>query len=193
MSQVKRFGHYHRWIRHTLEVALCLLLLAVMIHTALQDYHVNGESMEPTLHDQEYMLVNKTAYLFQAPQRGDVIVFQAPPSPGDDYVKRIVAIPGDIISVIDQKVIVDGVTLHENYINQNDPYNPYPPILRHILSANQYFVMGDNRGNSSDSRQWGIVPRANILGKVMMVYWPFNVDNFGILPNESNVFARVRD
>jgi signal peptidase I len=108
-----------------------------------------------------------------------------------DYVKRIIAIPGDIISVVGQKVTVDGVTLNEPYVNKNDPYNPFSPIYNRIVGPNEYFVMGDNRGDSSDSRQWGFVPHQNIIGKAAFVYWPYSENNFGLLPNASPVFAHV--
>jgi len=187
VRQLRRSG----WIHITLETIAIMLLMVLLVRLAVQNFHIQGHSMEPTLHDQEYVLVNKTAYLLQPPARGDIIVFQYPLHPQTNYVKRIIAIPGDIISVISQTVIVDGVTLHENYVNKDDPYNPFPPFSKHIVGPDQYFVMGDNRGNSSDSRQWGFVPRQNILGKAILVYWPASENNFGLLPDKSDVFAHV--
>ena len=148
--------------------------------------------MEPTLQNQEYILVNKAAYLLQPPARGDVIVFDYPLDPSEKFVKRIIAIPGDVLSIHDETVIVNNVTLNEAYVNKSDPFNPFASFDNHIIGPNQYFVMGDNRGNSSDSRQWGIVPRQDILGKAIAVYWPLSVNNFGLLPNESTVFAQVQ-
>jgi signal peptidase I len=151
-----------------------------------------GQSMEPTLHDQEYILVYKSIYSYRPPARGDIIVFQYPLNPRSDYIKRIIAVPGDVISVLNQTVIVNGVTLSEPYVNKDDPYNPYPSFRKRIVGPDQYFVMGDNRGDSSDSREWGFVPRHNIIGQALIVYWPVNTDNFGLLPTASNVFSRVR-
>ncbi|GLV57800.1 signal peptidase I [Dictyobacter sp. S3.2.2.5] len=180
------------WLRQILETVTLVLLMLLLIRVTLQNFHIDGHSMEPTLHDQEYILVNKAAYLLQGPARGDIIVFQYPRDPQENYIKRIIATPGDRISIIKNTVSVDGIVLHENYINKDDPYNPYPAIKQRVLGPGQYFVMGDNRGNSSDSRAWGMVPRQNIIGKAVVVYWPFNVDNLGLLPNESGVFAHVR-
>lgn len=178
-------------LRRIIVTITLLLLLLLIVRIPLQNYHIQGHSMEPTLHDQEYVLVNKAAYLFRPPARGDIIVFEYPLNLQENYVKRIIAVPGDVISVVGEQVTVDGVTLHEPYINKDDPYNPFAPFSNHIVGPDQYFVMGDNRGNSSDSRDWGLVPRNDILGKAIIIYWPYNVDNFGLLPNESSVFAQV--
>lgn len=191
MSQGSKIEKRYRFVREILETITLTLLLFLVLHFAVQNFRVDGQSMEPTLHDQEYILVDKAAYLFHTPERGDVIVFEYPLNPQVDYVKRIIAVPGDIISVVGEKVTVDGVTLSEPYINKNDPFNPFQPTRSLIVGPNEYFVMGDNRGNSSDSRQWGFVPRQNIIGEAMFVYWPFNENNFGLLPNTSSVFAHV--
>jgi len=191
LSQRKDFEQRYRLLREIIETITLTLLMFLVIRFAVQNFRVDGMSMEPTLHNQEFIIVNKAAYIFHAPGRGDVIVFEYPLDPQIDYVKRIIAIPGDIISIVGEKVTVDGDTLHEPYINPNDPFNPYIPIVNRIIPPNDYFVMGDNRGNSSDSRQWGYVPRQNIIGKATFVYWPFNVGNFGLLADYPNVFAAV--
>jgi len=191
VSQGKGFERRYRLLREIIETITLTLLMFLIIRFAVQNFRVDGMSMEPTLHNQEYILVNKAAYVFHAPHRGDVIVFEYPPDPQVDYVKRIIAIPGDVISVVGEKVTVDGVTLREPYVNPSDPFNPFPPIYNHTIPANQYFVMGDNRGNSSDSRQWGYVPRQNIIGQATFVYWPFDGGNFGLLPDFSSVFASI--
>ena len=191
MSQEKGFERRYRILREIIETITLTLLMFLIIRFAAQNFRVDGMSMEPTLHNQEYILVNKAAYVFHAPHRGDVIVFEYPPDPKVDYVKRIIALPGDVISVVGEKVTVDGVTLREPYINQSDPFNPFPAIYHRTIPANGYFVMGDNRGNSSDSRQWGIVPRQNIIGQATFVYWPFDGGNFGLLPDFSSVFASI--
>ncbi len=191
MSQNKGFERRYRVLREIIETITLTLLMFLIIRFAVQNFRVDGMSMEPTLHNQEYILVNKAAYVFHAPQRGDVIVFEYPLDPQVDYVKRIIAIPGDVISIVGEKVTVDGVTLREPYVNPSDPFNPFPPIYNRTVPPNDYFVMGDNRGNSSDSRQWGFVPRQNIIGHATFVYWPFGVGNFGLLPDSSSVFAKV--
>lgn len=177
-------------LHHLPGFLLLLLLLFICIHLPIQNFRIQGHSMEPTLHDQEFVLVNKAAYVLQPPARGDIIVFQYPRNPQESYIKRIIAVPGDVISVDGQIVTVDGVRLQEPYVNKQDSFNPYTAIKKHIVGPNQYFVMGDNRGNSSDSRQWGLVPRDNILGKAMLIYWP-PANNIGFLADPVNVFARV--
>ena len=191
MSQehdVKKRPHVAREI---LETIILTLLIFLVLRFAVQNYRVDGQSMEPSLHDQEYILVDKAAYLFHPPERGDVIVFQYPLDPQVDYIKRIIAIPGDTISIVGQRVTVDGVTLKEPYINKDDPFNPFRSFTNLVVRQGDYYVMGDNRGNSSDSREWGFVPRQNIIGKAALTYWPFGEDNLGLLTDFSSVFARV--
>jgi len=192
LEQYQRPTWIQLWAGQIIEMTIIALLMVFLMRIFIQNFHIDGQSMEPTLHNQEYVLVYKGAYLLQPPQRGDIIVFQYPPDPQEDYVKRIVAIPGDIISVVGQSVIVNGVILHEPYINSRDDSNPYPSFTNRIVGPDEYFVMGDNRGDSSDSRAWGFVPRQNIIGKVVIVYWPLNENNLGLLPDASKVFARVR-
>ena len=187
-TRVSKWRNRLRWLTDSIILILVVLLIT---RFTVQNFHIQGQSMEPTLHDQEFILVDKVAYLLRPPARGDVIVFQFPRDPQEDLVKRIIAVPGDVISVINQAVIVNGVTLHEPYINKDDPYNPYPSFRNRIIEPDEYFVMGDNRGDSDDSRDWGLVPRQNIIGRVAAVYWPTNANNFGLLPDASSVFARV--
>ncbi len=190
MRQGKSFESRYRLIREIIETITLTILMFLVIRFAVQNFRVDGMSMEPTLHNGEYILVNKAAYIFHAPQRGDVIVFEYPLNPQVDYIKRIIAIPGDTINIVGTKVTVDGVTLNEPYVNQNDNSNPFSSI-HEVIGPNDYFVMGDNRGNSSDSRQWGFVPQQNIVGEAAFVYYPFNEGNFGLLGNYSSVFAAV--
>lgn len=133
MSQNKGFERRYRVLREIIETLTLTLLMFLIIRFAVQNFRVDGMSMEPTLHNQEYILVNKAAYVFHAPQRGDVIVFEYPLDPQVDYVKRIIAIPGDVISIAGEKVTVDGVTLREPYVNPSDPFNPFPPIFNRTV------------------------------------------------------------
>lgn len=192
MIQGRRNKRQLSWLRDILETLTLVLLMILAIRFAMQNFRIDGESMEPTLHNREFVMVDKAAYLFHAPTRGDIVVFEYPLDPQVYYVKRIIAVPGDVLSVIGQRVIVDGVTLSEPYINADDPFNPFPSFSNHIIDSDSYFVMGDNRGNSSDSRQWGLVPRKDIVGKVAFIYWPFGQNNFGLLPDVSNTFAKIK-
>lgn len=192
------FEKRHRLVREVIETVLLTLLMFLVIRFAVQNYFVDGASMEPNLHNAERILVDKWTYLFHAPARGDVIVFVAPPEPTQNYVKRIVGIPGDTITINDTTIIVDGVTLQESYIDPKRQGNPYSnpaskskQITNLIIPPGKYFVLGDNRAGSSDSRDWGFVPGGNIIGRAALVYWPLGEDNDGLIPNVSSVFAMV--
>ena len=177
-----------RLLREMLEVAVITLLLFVVVRGVMQNFRVDGPSMEPTLQNHEYIIVNKLQYVVSSPQRGDIIVFKWPEDTSQDFVKRVIGIPGDTVTVsASGQVTVDGVNLNEPYVN--DLTNPYRPRTW-TLGPNQYFVMGDNRGDSSDSRAWGPVPRSDIIGRADMVYWPFNDAHF--LSDWPSVFAAVR-
>jgi signal peptidase I len=185
------FEKRYRLIREIIETVVLTVLMFVIINLAVQNYDVTGPSMEPSLHNQERIMVDKLSYLFHAPARGDVIVFAAPPAPNENYVKRIVGIPGDVITVNGTVVTLDGTTLNETYVNPAMQGNPNPAITNCVVPDNQYFVMGDDRKISSDSRVWGFVPRSKIIGRAALVYWPLGQDNNGFLPNVSSVYANV--
>ncbi len=188
------FEKRYRLIREIVETVVLTVLMFIIINLAVQNYDVTGPSMETSLHNQERIMVDKVSYVFHEPARGDVIVFIAPPAATavpENYVKRIIGIPGDVITVDGNKVTLDGVTLNETYVALGMQGNANPPIINRVIPDGQYFVMGDHRGNSSDSRAWGFVPRGNIIGRAALVYWPFGQDNNGFLPNVSSVFANV--
>lgn len=187
------FEKRYRLVREIIETIVLTLLMFLVIRFAVQNFNIEGTSMEPSLHNTELILVDKWSYLFHAPDRGDVIVFVAPPDPTQDYIKRIVAVPGDVLTIHDTTVIVDGVTLNEPYVAQKNQGNPYAfnHINNLVIPPNDYFVLGDNRNGSSDSRNWGFVSRAKIVGRAALVYWPLGQDNDGFLPNYGSVFAKV--
>ncbi|HEU5440758.1 MAG TPA: signal peptidase I [Ktedonobacterales bacterium] len=176
-----------RLLREVLEVAIMTLLLFIVVHLLVQNYRVDGPSMTPTLLNQQYILVDKAQYLFSKPQRGDIIVFAWPKDTTQDFVKRVIGVPGDTVTVdAAGNVTVDGVQINEPYVNDLD--NPYQPNTW-VLDANQYFVLGDNRGDSSDSRDWGPVPLNDVIGKAALVYWPLN--HLHLLRDWSGVFSEV--
>jgi signal peptidase I len=181
----------NRFVWETVKLILLTILMYGMINMLMRSFDIQGPSMEPTLHNQERVIVDKVSYIFHPPARGDVIVFQVPRNPSLDYVKRIIAIPGDVITVEGTTVKVDGVTLREPYIDPERQGNPYRPIINRVVPPNDYFVMGDDRINSSDSRDWGFVPRSNIIGRAALIYWPLGQDNDGFLHDYSSVFADV--
>jgi signal peptidase I len=187
------FEKRYRLVREVIETVVLTFLMFMVIRLAVQNFNIDGHSMEPNLHNGELILVDKWSYLFHAPERGDVIVFIAPPQPSQDYIKRVIGLPGDVITVRGTTVIVDGVVLKENYIDPALQGNscPFKAIDNLVVPSNKYWVMGDNRANSSDSRCWGFVPKQNVIGRAALVYWPLGQSNDGLLPNVSSVFASV--
>jgi signal peptidase I len=127
--------------------------------------------MEPTLHNGEYILVDKLTYRFRSPERGDVVVFVFPEDHSLDYIKRVIGIPGDHVVIKNKHVYVNGVALNEPYIAAEPTYAPctYCDVT---VPKGQLFVMGDNRNNSSDSHEWGLLPRDNVIGRAWVSYWP---------------------
>ncbi len=193
MNVELNFEKRYRLVREVIETVVLTILMFLVIRLAVQNFNIEGMSMEPSLHDKELILVDKWTYLFHAPTRGDVVVFVAPPHADQDYIKRIIAIPGDTLTIRDTTVIVDGVTLNETYVDprrQGNVYT-YKNISNMVIPPNEYFVLGDNRVGSSDSRDWGLLPRNNIIGRAALVYWPLGEGNNGLLPNVSSVFDKV--
>ncbi len=193
MNPQHDFEKRYRLVREVIETIVLTVLMFLVIRFAVQNFNIEGHSMEPGLHDQELILVDKWTYLFHPPSRGDVIVFIAPPQPSQDYIKRVIGIPGDRITIQNTTVIVDGVALKETYVDPKNQGNTFEsrPIANMVVPPNDYFVLGDNRANSSDSRVWGFVPKQNIIGRAALVYWPLQQDNDGFLPNVSAIYANI--
>ncbi|HVU66083.1 MAG TPA: signal peptidase I [Ktedonobacteraceae bacterium] len=185
------FEKRYRLVREIIETIVLTLLMFLIIRFAIQNFNVDGYSMEPNLHNGELILVDKWTYMFRTPERGDVIVFVAPPHPELDYVKRVIGLPGDVITIRNTVVIVDGVTLTDPYVSPKNQGNMFKSITNFVVPANTYFVLGDNRAVSSDSRDWGVVPKANIIGRAAFVYWPLGQDNNGFLKNYAYAFANI--
>ncbi len=150
-----------------LPLAVGLAVFAIF-HATIGSFKVYGSSMWPTIKEGEYILVNKAAYFFEQPKRGDIIVFHSPNDPKSDLIKRIIAIPGDTVEIRDKTVFINKVPLVEPYISEPPNYM-YPP--EEIVAA-RYFVLGDNRNHSADSHRGWTVPRQNIVGKAWITYWP---------------------
>jgi signal peptidase I len=158
--------------------ALALLFFAIMYVFAFQPYEVKGNSMFPTYHDGEYMLINKLVYRLSEPKRGEVIVFNAPDNERYDYIKRIIGMPGDKIKITQNKLYVNGQMINENTYLSSDVITSPGYYLREnqeiVIPPNNYFVMGDNRTNSSDSRDFGPLPKQKIVGMSWLMYWPMS-------------------
>ena len=151
-------------------IAPVLLGLAVfaLFHVTIGSFKVYGSSMLPTIEEGEYIMVSKATYFSGGPQRGDIIVFDSPQDPKTDLIKRVIAMPGDTVEIRDDKVIINGIPLAEPYTLE-PPHYLMPP---EEITAGHYFVLGDNRNNSSDSHRGWTVPRRNIVGKAWVTYWP---------------------
>ncbi len=141
-------------------------------------FQVSGDSMYSSFKDKEYILTNLVSLRFSDPKPGDVIVFKSPTDPGKDFIKRVIAIPGDTISLKDGFVYVNGKKIDESmYLDKGVKTYGGPKIQEGqelIIPKGYYAVMGDNRRDSSDSRQWGFLNRDNIIGISLVVYWPLN-------------------
>ena len=185
------FEKRYRLVREVIETIVLTVLMFLIIRMAVQNFQIQGHSMEPNFHDQELVLVDKWTYLFHTPARGDVVVFVAPPQPDQDYIKRVVGLPGDVVTVQGTQVYVNGKLLQESYVKPYNQGNPWPSFSNRVIPPGDYFVLGDNRGGSSDSRDWGCLPRANIIGRVGLVYWPFGQDNTGLIPNYSSTYTSI--
>ena len=172
--------------REVVEILVITGLIFLVVRFVIQSYHIDGPSMQPGLTTNEYVMVNKVVYLFHAPERGDVIVFHYPHDTTQDYIKRVVGLPGDTIETDNTRVLVNGTLLKEPYISM--PFNQQ--ASRWKVPANQYFVMGDNRPASDDSRSWGFVPRDYIVGKAAAVFWP--LPQFHFINAYSNVYAGIK-
>ena len=133
----------------------------------IQPHRVKGESMMPNFSDGELLLTEKVSYRFQNPKRGDVIVFQAPTPRKADFIKRIIGLPGDTVNVNNGNIIINGAKLNEPFETQSTDGN-----LTLKLSKDEYFVLGDNRNASSDSRSFGPIDKKTIRGRAFLVYWP---------------------
>lgn len=164
-------------LREIVETLLLTLFIFWIVNTATGRYRVQGHSMMPTLKEGEYLIINKLSYYLEEPERGDIIVLHYPRDPSREYIKRIIGLPGDRIEVGNGQVKVNGVTLNEPYLNGPPVYTPES----WVVPEDNFFVMGDNRNNSSDSRSWAFLPRSDIVGKASVIYW--GVEDWGLVPH----------
>ena len=179
--------------RELAETLLLSLVIFMALQFSVQNFTVEGDSMDPTLEGGRYVLVNKLAYIslpgelrsyipfmdgsdrsdiipFQTPQRGEVIIFRYPNDPTRDFVKRVMGLPGDVLEIRDGRLLVNGEYMAEPYVTKPDRSDMSPVLV----PERSYFVLGDNRGLSNDSRDWGPVPYENLVGKAWFTYWPFD-------------------
>jgi signal peptidase I len=164
------------WIR---DLFISVILAILVILFLYQPVKVEGTSMMPALVDQERIFINKFVYRFGIGNidRGDMVVFWFPGDPTKSYIKRVIGIPGDTVEVDNGTVVVNGERLNESYVIQE--YRDRQSMSPFKIQPDEYFVLGDHRSSSNDSRSWGTVPRRYIYGKAVFVYWP--LDKIGLL------------
>lgn len=167
LSQVRE--EVFAWVKTLTSAAVYATLIVTF---GFQVARVEGMSMAPTLQDQDRLIVNKLAYLLDSPKVGDVVMLIYPKSPDKSFVKRVVAEPLDTVRMVEGKVYVNDEMLPDDFIPEE--YRSTDDLPSEVVPEGYYFVMGDHRNNSSDSRHWGFVPKKYILGRVQLRWWPFN-------------------
>lgn len=171
--------------REYMEAIVVALILALLIRTFIvQAFKIPSGSMLPTLQIGDHILVNKFIFHFVSPQRGDIIVFRYPRDEGRDFIKRVIGVPGDKLMITKKQVLINDRLLNESYAVHADPNvqdgslsprDDYGPL---IIPPGKYFMMGDNRDHSMDSRFWGLLDEGKIRGKAFIIYWSWDGEKF---------------
>jgi signal peptidase I len=172
------------FFRDTLEIVFLALALYLVIQYAVQTVHVLGSSMYATLENNDLLVASKISYKLHPPQRGDIVIFKPPDPDVRDFIKRVIAVPGDRLRIDHGVVYINGEVLHEPYLPEKWTYNNTWPATGqdYVIPTDHYFVMGDNRNHSSDSRVFGPIDASSILGKAEIRIWPLN--EFGLLTSK---------
>jgi signal peptidase I len=163
-------------------VKIVVISLAIIIpvrYYLIQPFFVRGASMEPNFDNGQYLVIDEVSYRFNEPERGEVIVFKFPLDPSQYYIKRIIGLPGETVEIKDNQVIIYNQEFPQGMVLDESSYLAADTVTwgntRIKLAEGEYFVLGDNRQASSDSRQWGALPKENIIGRVWLRAWPFNL------------------
>ena len=159
-----------KFVRDIIAPLLAALAITALFQVTIASFKVYGSSMLPNIRPGEYIMVSKAAYFLHPPERGEVIVFHSPRDPNSDLIKRIIAVPGDTVEIRNRTVFVNDTPLVEPYTMEPPKY-AYPSQK---ITADYYFVLGDNRNNSADSHRGWTVPRQNIVGRAWLTYWPLH-------------------
>jgi signal peptidase I len=177
-SEIKKKQSRAGFWLDTLETILLALLLFLAINTVTSRVRVENISMEPTLQPGYLLIVNKLAYKLGEPKHGDIVVFHYMGDNNEDYIKRVIGLPGDEVKIENGNVYVNGIALNEPYIAAFPAYSGTWKVPEGSL-----FVLGDNRNNSSDSHQWGFVDLDDVVGKAVFIYYPFDVIGSLVIPD----------
>jgi signal peptidase I len=166
-------AEFRGWLKDILLAVVIAFLMVVFLY---QPVKVEGTSMQPELLDQERIFVNKFVYHFEEIHRGDIVVFWYPKDPSKSFIKRVLGVPGDVVSIREGQVYINGQLVEERYVPQGyQDVDSYPPVR---VREGYYYVLGDHRNASNDSRSWGLVPRKYIYGKAVFRYWPVEKAGF---------------
>jgi signal peptidase I len=164
------------WLRDIFSTFVPALLIVIVLNLFVaQATRVEGQSMEPSLHNDQRLIIEKLSYRFKSIQRGDIIVLKLPNRPGPPLIKRVVGLPGETVDIRGGQVHINGKLLTEPYLNQLT----YSSHQRELVPEKSVFVLGDNRGHSSDSRSFGVVKSDYIVGRAWFCYWP--PEDFGFI------------
>jgi len=169
-------------IREIIETLLLTMFIFWIVNTATGRFRIEGYSMLPSLEEGEYVIIDKLSYYLDDPERGDIIVLQFPNDRSRDFIKRVIGIPGDHIDIGDNQVRINGTLIDEPYINAEPAYSGSWDV-----PADSYFVLGDNRNNSSDSHNWSFLPREDVVGKAWIIYW--GPENWGLVPHYEHTLS----
>jgi signal peptidase I len=170
---LRRIGTFFLDILEVIVFAIAIFLFVYLL--LLQPHKIKGDSMQPNFPNGEYLLTDKVSYRFREPKRGEIIVFEPPQVQGEEFIKRIVGLPGELVSVKEGSVFINGQRLNEDYLASGVitlSGNYLEEGEEVLIPQNEFAVMGDNRLHSSDSRAWGFVPKDNITGRAWVIYWP---------------------
>ncbi len=166
-------GEFKGWLK---DIILAVVIAFLMVVFLYQPVRVEGTSMQPELLDQERIFVNKFVYHFEEIHRGDIVVFWYPKDPSKSFIKRVVGVPGDMVSIREGQVYINSGLLEERYVPRGyQDVDSYPATT---VKEGHYYVLGDHRNASNDSRSWGLVPRKYIYGKAVFRYWPVEKAGF---------------
>jgi signal peptidase I len=171
-SQTQKFGlafELKSWFR---DILLAVAIAVFLVIFVIQPVKVEGTSMQPHLVDQERIFVNRFIYRFQEIRRGDIVVFWYPRDRSKSFIKRVLGVPGDAVEIRYGTVYVNGAKIYEPYLKPE--FRDHNSFQKVVIPPGQYFVLGDHRCSSNDSRNWGFVDRHLIYGKAMFSYWPFS-------------------